>query len=141
MLAPLRSEVLHQVLHFCGANRLAQRNEKIWGAEIAVIFRDFVLQDHVIAIRVPRQLAQEPVILVQVVAEMRENQIRFKGTFQLLKIVLNLAADIGQKAVTKGLNHDGFLWSVAQERCRTRFRFAGTFGIRAEDDPINVNVL
>ena len=50
-------------------------------AEVAVVLRDLVLEDQVVAPRVPRELADEPVILVEVVAGVREDQLRVDRAF------------------------------------------------------------
>ena len=56
--------------------RLVERDEDVRTAEIAVVLRDLVLEDQVVAERVPRELAGEPVVLVEVVPRVREDEIR-----------------------------------------------------------------
>ena len=54
-----------------------------------------------VAERVPRQLADEAVILVQVVPRVREDQIRLDRALQLLEALLDLAADVREEAVAE----------------------------------------
>ena len=53
----------------------SRRHEDVRCAEIAVVLRHLVLEDHVIATRVPRELAGEPVVLMEVVAGMRQDEV------------------------------------------------------------------
>ena len=53
--------------------------------EVAVDLRNLVLEDQVVAERVPRQLAGEPVILVEVVPGVREHELRVDAALQILE--------------------------------------------------------
>ena len=55
---------------------LVEWDENVGRAEIAVVLGDLVLEDQVVAKRVPCELAGEPVILMEVGASVREDQIR-----------------------------------------------------------------
>ena len=57
--------------------------EEIGDSQIAVILDDFVLKDEMIPEGVPRQFGNEAMILMEVVAIMREYDIRAGFLFQL----------------------------------------------------------
>ena len=91
---------------------LARRSPAVSGtntfgrAEVAVDLRDLVLEDQVVAERVPRQLAREPVILVEVVAGVREHELRVDARLQVLEDLLDLAADVRQEPVPEPVHLD-----------------------------------
>ena len=60
----LRLEVFQEVIDFFFADRFAQRHKEIRGDQVAVEFRNFVLEDPVVSKGVPRQLCNKTVILV-----------------------------------------------------------------------------
>ena len=53
-----------------------ERHEQIRLAEVAVVFRNFVLKYEMIPKRVPGQFRQQAMVLVRVVAIVSENKIR-----------------------------------------------------------------
>ena len=59
-----------------------------------------------VAQRVPRQLADETVILVKVVSRVSEDQVGLDSRLQLLERVLDLAADVREEAVAKAVDDD-----------------------------------
>ena len=68
VLAVLAREVVARAdASFSSTSDSSSGDEDVRRAEVAVVLRDLVLEDGVIAKRVPRQLAGETVILVQVV--------------------------------------------------------------------------
>ena len=50
-------------------------HERIGRADVPVVLRDLVLEDQVVAERVPRQLGDEAMVLVQIGALVREDQV------------------------------------------------------------------
>jgi hypothetical protein len=52
-----------------------QRDKEIRAAQITIVLDDFIFQDEVLSKRVPSQLGQQPVILVQIVSIMGKDQI------------------------------------------------------------------
>ena len=106
---------------------LVERDEDVRRAEIAVVLRDLELEDQVVAEGVPGQLGDEPVILVEVRAGVREHQLRRHGRLQPLERLLDVAAGVREEAVPERLEHDGGLaLGARQERCRARPRLVGT---------------
>ena len=83
-----------------------ERNEDVRPAEVAVDLRDLVLEDEVVAERVPCQLARKPVVLVEVVAGVREHEVGIDASLQILEHVLHLTADVRQEAVPELVHLD-----------------------------------
>jgi hypothetical protein len=76
MLVPLRLEGVHDRADFFSGEFHFKRNKHARLAEISVIFGNLVLQNQVIPECVPGRFGYESMILMRVVAVMRENQIR-----------------------------------------------------------------
>ena len=53
--------------------------------EVTVVLRDLVLEDQVVAQRVPGQLADEPVVLVEVVPRVGEDEVRIDVALERLE--------------------------------------------------------
>ena len=81
-------------------------DEDVRRAEVAVVLRDLVLEDQVIAERVPRQLAGVAVVLMQVVPLVREDEVGRHLALQLLEPVLDAAAVVREVAVAEALDDD-----------------------------------
>ena len=75
MLAVLARIVVAENAEFLLDQGLLERDENVWRSEIAVVLRDLVLEDEVVAKRVPGELAGEAVILVEVVPSVREDEV------------------------------------------------------------------
>ena len=52
-----------------------KRHKDVWSAQVAIVFRDFVLEDEMISKRVPGQFREQPVILVRIVAGVGKDQV------------------------------------------------------------------
>ena len=63
----LTFKTLQENVDFFSGLFLRQVAEAVWNAQVAVVFRDLVLQDQVIAERIPGQVRKKAVILVAVV--------------------------------------------------------------------------
>ena len=68
---------------------LVERHEGVRRAHVAVVLRDLVLEDQVVAEGVPGELAAEPVVLVQVGALVGEDQVGREVGLQPLEEVLD----------------------------------------------------
>ncbi len=75
-------------LDLSAARRLGEGDENRRNTEVAVVLRDLVLEHEVVPERVPRQLAQEPMILVQILPVMREDQMGSVGGLEGFEDVL-----------------------------------------------------
>ena len=62
----LRSEVMHQQFDLPVRLCARERNVHVRRPEIPFIFRNFVFEDQVITKRIPRELAQHAVILMEI---------------------------------------------------------------------------
>src|SRR5262245_51883821 len=77
------------------------RYKDIRTTEVTVIFNDFVLQDQLVPPGVPGQFTDCPMILMKVVASMRENQVRPTSSLERLEFLLDQGKFGGKKAVRK----------------------------------------
>ena len=82
-------EEREQVLDLAFRYPSLEVNEDVRRAEVAVVLRDLVLEDQVVAERVPRQLRSQAVVLMQIRAAVREDQVRRDLRLQLLEEVLD----------------------------------------------------
>src|SRR6185503_2237191 len=80
----LRSKVLQDQFHLAIGHSARQRNEQIRSTEIAFVLGNFVLEHQVIPEGVPRQLGDQPVVLVNVVPVVGEYDVRLHGSLDLL---------------------------------------------------------
>src|SRR3954468_14681999 len=67
MLIALTAERPFEVAHLAGARRTIERHEHVGLAEIAVVLRDFVLQNAMVAKRIPSEVRDDAVILVPII--------------------------------------------------------------------------
>src|SRR6185503_3848775 len=88
-LGSLRGEVAHEVLDLAFPDALVERNERVRRAHVAVVLRYLVLEDEVVSEGVPRKLAADPVVLVQVPSLMREDDVGREVLLELLEEVLD----------------------------------------------------
>jgi hypothetical protein len=110
-------------------------NKEIGGAEITVIFGNFVFQNQVVPEGVPGEITNYPMVLVEIVAVMGENQIGFKMLFQLFKAQFDFFACRGEEAGGKILNDDLLLFRLPQEQPGAFSCFPVAGWISAEDYP------
>ena len=85
VLVPLAREDAREQSTFSSHELLVRRARRRWVAQVAVVLGDLVLEDQVVAERVPGQLAEEPVVLVQVVARVGEDEIGLDRAFSSSK--------------------------------------------------------
>ena len=76
VLSRLGREVTKHEIELAIDHVVFERNVQIWAPEVAVPLRDLVLEDQVIAERVPRELAGEAMVLVPVIARVGEHERR-----------------------------------------------------------------
>src|SRR5438093_1922182 len=89
----LRLETVHEDPDLLLAGRLVELNEEIGVADVAVVLHDFVLEDQVIPVRIPRQLGHQAMVLVELVAIRREDDVRRCLDIQAFEDVLVALAD------------------------------------------------
>src|SRR5262249_18561570 len=90
--------------------------------------------------RVPRQLARKAVILVQVLARVREHDLRVGAPRKILKDLFDLTALIGKEAVAKAVNLDLRPRRRCEEGPGTRASLSLAFVPRRQDDPRHLEI-
>ena len=100
MLVPC-AEMLADVIRLV-ARGLLVGGTKTWDAEVAVVLGNLVFQDQVVAKSIPREVRQDPVILMAIVAVVGEDEVRREG-FQRLERRLDARAVVGKKIVLNDL--------------------------------------
>src|SRR5258706_9714548 len=116
VLAFLAFEALHDGSDFLAGDRLAQGYKQVGCPKISIVFDDFVFQDQVVPERVPGQLGNQPVVLVEVIAIMRQDEIRDVLSFEFLEEILYVSPYIWEIAVSEFLDHDLFFPRIRQEQ-------------------------
>ena len=81
-------------------------DEQVRRTEIAVVLRDLVLEDQVVAPRVPGELAGQPVVLVQVGALMGEDHVGRELGLQALEERLDGVAAVRKEPVAETAEDD-----------------------------------
>src|SRR5271166_6396221 len=135
LLLALRLEAVDDDLDLAGAGRFFQRNEEVGRAQVAVVLRDLILQDQVAPARVPREVRDQAVVLVPVVAVVGEDQIGAKLPLQGLELILDLTAEKGEEAIAEFLDHDLLLEGAVQKSIGAGPGLAGPLLVGAENDP------
>ena len=110
LFASLRAEVAHQKFHLPATNRATQRDKEVRGAQVGIVFRDFVFQDQVVPKGVPSQLIDHSVILMRVGPGMREDQVWIDRLQTLLEKLFDLVSllrevGVGEVSQNDGLGH------------------------------------
>ncbi len=90
--------------------------------------------------RVPGQLADEPVILVEILPCMREDQVGLEPALQLLEHVLHLAAYVGKESIAKPVDDNLSVGCRTHEGLGARPRLALSLALGAEDDPCDLDL-
>jgi hypothetical protein len=137
VLFSLRAKDRSEVTELRPTDGFLELHEEIWRAQVAIVFWDFVLQNEMVSKRVPRQLVDQPVILMQVTTVMSENKIRINDPLYSFELVFDFGSPIGEKTIAMRPDHNIFRPCTAQEKASTTQRFASANSIRAEDNPVD----
>src|SRR5262245_23976247 len=86
---PLRRKRLQQRTDLPVDHRLRQRHVQVRLTQIAVVLRDLVLEDQVVAKSVPGKLREDAMILVSILEAMRQDDIGVEVRFQHLEAILD----------------------------------------------------
>src|SRR5579883_3148468 len=121
---PLAREMLEQRRHLAPGKLRAQGGEQVGVAEIAVIFDDLVLPDEMVAEGVVGELGDQAMVLMQIIAVMREDQRRLIGTLQRLEALLDLGVLRREEAVAEVVHRDRRLAHAGKEMARARLGLA-----------------
>ena len=104
MLGSLTLEQPDDELRFASSELLRHRDEDVRSGQIAVVFRDLVFENEVIPPGVPGQLADESMILMEIMPIVREDDVRVDESLQVLEDVLDLATEVREEAVSKSMD-------------------------------------
>src|SRR3981081_1841749 len=89
LLGPLRYERIESEIRLSVPGRWIEPHKKVRRSQIAIILGNLVFQDQMIAKRVPCQFADHPVVLVQVVPVVRQDQVRNKLRLQFFELIFD----------------------------------------------------
>jgi hypothetical protein len=84
---------------------------------------------------VPGELADEPVVLVEVVPGMGEDHVGVEPAFQVLEHVLHLATAVRKEPVAKAVDNHIRVGRSVRERLSARPCLALPLAVGAEDHP------
>ena len=101
---------------------VAQRDEDVRRPQVAVVLRDLVLEDEVVAERVPRELAREAVILVEVVTRACVSTRSGSIGLQFLEDLLDRLAGVREEGVAKLVQSHVGRRRAGEERLGARTR-------------------
>src|SRR3989442_6610050 len=134
-LRRLGREMSYQQIELALEARRCKGGEEVRRPEVAVVFRDLVFEDEMIAPRVPRQVGDEPVILMAVTPIVGEDQIGIELALQRFELVLHRRTGVRQETVPV-ISNDHLARGYASEESTGRTpRLGPTPGRRREDDP------
>src|SRR5437773_839324 len=137
----LRLETVHEDPDLLLAGRLVELNEEIGVADVAVVLHDFVLEDQVIPVRIPRQLGHQAMVLVEIVAIRREDDVRRRLDLQPFEELLDTLALIREEPIPE-IGDDDFLPLRARQKllgARDGFLVPPTAG--RQNDPADARLL
>src|SRR5581483_996837 len=135
--AVLRLKRFQNRAHLLAAHGIGQRYEEVRSAHVAVIFRDLVFENHVVAKGAPGDLGEQPVILVSVLPVVSEDQVRIGLPFELFEQVLHLVAHERQEAVGKGAENLFAERAGGRKQLGTADRFGAPLILSTENHPMN----
>src|SRR6266851_10090661 len=105
LLRLLRRKRIENMLGLLLARGAVQPDKEIRCAQVTIVLGNLVFQDQVTAKRVPSQFTDHPVILMQIVAVVRQDQVRREFLLQLLEFVFDLRLLRREKAVAVVANY------------------------------------
>src|SRR5262249_51142906 len=106
LLGPLRREVRHEQFDLALQNTGRNRHVKVGLAKVSIPLGDLVLEDAMIAERIPGQPARLPMILVRVGSRVGQDEIGIRAAFQRLEPALDLVTLLREEPVLKGQHLD-----------------------------------
>src|SRR5262245_34113919 len=135
MLRTLAWKELAQTTDLLQSKLLRHGDEEVRGFEIAVELRDLVLENEVVSPRVPRQLAEQAMGLVEVLARVGQDDVRLDSSLQVFKDVLHLASEVREVPVPKLVDLDARLGNRRENRIGARSCLLPALAGSAEHDP------
>src|SRR5690606_4969985 len=136
-LAALRPEMLHQPCDFGPHRGGRQRHVHARRAEAAVVLRNLVLENQVVAERVPRELPDQSMVLVKIAGVVREDHVGIAARLELLERLLDARAFVREEPVAKRERLDSMLRPVAEYARGAPQRLVPARARRREHDPVD----
>ncbi len=138
-LVRLTGKSRHQHLELPAPDPPAQGHEYVGLPEVAVVLGDLVLEDRMGPEGVPGQLPHQAVVLVEIVSEMREDQVGIQA-LHLLEHVLHRRSLVRQVAVPEGVEPHVPGACAAQQPRRAPLRLGRPRGVAGQDHPVDVDL-
>src|SRR5712692_230477 len=138
--AGLGTVVLEQEGDLPLQGRGREGREEIRRSEVAVELGNLVLEDELVAPGVPRQVGDQPVVLVEITAVVGEDQVGGELPLDRLEVVLDGGAHPGQVAVPVVADGHRRLLHAFQEGRRRGARLRRPLPRGGEDDPSDLDV-
>jgi hypothetical protein len=104
MAVLLRLESSRNESHFPATGRLIEVHKDVGRPQVAVVFRNFVLQDQMAPEGIPRQVRYQTMILVAIVAVVSEDQIWRASRLQFLEVLLDVMPDVWEETVPEAFD-------------------------------------
>ena len=120
------------------AEVVVERDEEVGRAHVPVVLRHLVLEDQVVAERVPGQLASQAVVLVQVARWWVKTTSGEKSPLKALEELLDLAAVVGEEAVGEVADHHALRDHAVEQGLGARLRLGGSLARAAQHDPADL---
>lgn len=141
LVRALALKILHHVFNFLRTHFLTEVNEHIRASKTPIVLDNFILKDQMIPKSVPRQLRNQPMILMEIVSKMGEDNIGTYRTLQFFKTCLDLRANIRKKAFFKVPDHNLFFDRSRQEHVGASFSFKPSSGACGKHHPPDFDIV
>src|SRR5690349_8678024 len=125
--------------HLVLVQRRLEWNEHVRSSHVAIVFRNFIFQDEVVAEGIPCQLTYQPMVLMCIAAPVGKDKVGINFRLQILEEILYLCAAIGEESVTIVLDDD-FLSPVTRDQVGAPFCLVRSYSYTADDHPIKAKL-
>src|SRR6266403_597189 len=134
-LRALRLERIHEVTNLLLAHFGPHRHEQVRLSQVAVILRNFILQNEMVSECVPGQFRNQAMVLVGILAVVRKDKVR-GNRLQLFEDRFDFPTDKRHESILEFLQQ-GRLGNILSGKQRgPTLRFSGPDSKRAEHHPI-----
>ena len=136
---PLGLEVREEVLDLPLGKPIVEMDEDVGGTQVAVVLGNLVLEDEMVAKRVPGELRCESVILVPIVAVVREDQIGGDDRFQVLEELLDVSSAVRKETVSEVPDDDLLPLAPVEKGLGACVHLVCPLAVSAQDDPADLD--
>jgi hypothetical protein len=141
LIVGLGSEVLSDELELLLTNLLVEIGKDVRRPEVRIVLGNFVLQYEMVPERVPGQLRDQSMILMQIHSMVGEYQLRIDLALQFLEVGFYFISDIGEEPVFEFLDDNRPPLGACKESGGAHPSLFFSIFACAEDYPIDKNVL